>query len=55
MADLTPVFLEPVFPVYPLHVLGETCWCHPVIHTADDNDIDCTCEYCLDCSPEDEE
>jgi len=44
MADLTPVFLEPVFPVYPLHVLGETCWCHPACTGFDD----CCCEFCLD-------
>ena len=51
MTDLTPIFLEPEWPVEPLHILDDTCWCHA---TCDDFD-DCTCEFCLDYSLEDEE
>ena len=33
MPDLTPVFLEPEWPVEPLHILDDTCWCRPYTHT----------------------
>ena len=52
MPDLTPIFLEPEWPVEPLHILDDTCWCHPVSGWEND---DCTCEYCLDYSLEDDE
>ena len=52
MPDLTPVFLEPEWPVEPLHILSGDCWCHPIVCTVTD---DCTCEYCLDYNLEDEE
>jgi len=50
MPDLTPVFLEPEWPVEPLHILDDTCWCF-----LGHDDCSCTCEYCLDYSLEDEE
>jgi len=51
MADLTPVFLEPEWPVEPLHIVGidgETCWC-----SAGHHELPCPCEFCLDYNLED--
>jgi hypothetical protein len=45
MPDLTPVFLEPLWPVEPLHILNADCWCNPTVCTVDDT---CTCEHCLE-------
>ena len=50
MTDLTPIFLEPEWPVEPLHILDDTCWC-----LIGHDDCCCTCEYCLDYSLGDEE
>jgi len=50
MPDLTPVFLEPEWPVEPLHILDDTCWCLSEACTFEPH---CQCEFCLDYSLED--
>jgi hypothetical protein len=54
MTDLTPIFLEPEWPVEPLHILDDTCWCRHSIN-AGQVEGDCCCEFCLDYSLEDDE